>query len=267
MDASQWLPQLSELPPALATGVVWTCRLAAFSTLLQSLELLLAREEGWGDLGVWRLDTLKVEKIPFGFLLTESRFTGILVLNSACASLLLLEPALPLWGVPALTTLLVAWRFRGTFNGGSDGMTFLTLSSLAVASLGGFNQTVSRVSLTFIAAQAVVSYVAAGWAKARHHRWWSGRALRGYVLLSGYQVPKNLRRILARRAVAKVCAWGVVGFELAFPLVLFTPRLTPLFLAAGAAFHLLNFAVFGLNRFFWAWIATYPAILTVAVGR
>ena len=32
-------------------------------------------------------------------------------------------------------------------------------------------------------------------------------------------------------------------------------------LALGFTFHVVNAFVLGLNRFVWAWVATYPAIL------
>jgi hypothetical protein len=43
-------------------------------------------------------------------------------------------------------------------------------------------------------------------------------------------------------------------------------RLALFFCASGALFHFLVFWYFGLNRFFWAWLATFPAVLWVAGG-
>ena len=39
-----------------------------------------------------------------------------------------------------------------------------------------------------------------------------------------------------------------------------SPALSTL-LAVAATFHLANACLFGLNRFFWTWLAVYPAIL------
>ncbi|UUZ62889.1 hypothetical protein LP417_24100 [Polaromonas sp. P1-6] len=38
------------------------------------------------------------------------------------------------------------------------------------------------------------------------------------------------------------------------------------FCAVAAVFHFLVFWFFGLNRFFWAWISTFPAVLYCAAG-
>ena len=38
-------------------------------------------------------------------------------------------------------------------------------------------------------------------------------------------------------------------------------RLTEVLLALAGLFHLANACLFGLNRFFWTWLAVYPAIV------
>ena len=44
----------------------------------------------------------------------------------------------------------------------------------------------------------------------------------------------------------------------------FDVRLAVVFCAVASVFHFLVFRFFGLNRFFWAWMTTYPAILWCA---
>jgi hypothetical protein len=46
--------------------------------------------------------------------------------------------------------------------------------------------------------------------------------------------------------------------------LLLDTRLAGLFCLIAAVFHFLVFWFFGLNRFFWAWMATFPAILWCA---
>jgi hypothetical protein len=53
----------------------------------------------------------------------------------------------------------------------------------------------------------------------------------------------------------------VILFELAFPLTLLSQEALIAGLVIAAVFHLANAALFGLNRFFWTWLAVYPAIL------
>jgi len=66
--------------------------------------------------------------------------------------------------------------------------------------------------------------------------------------------------------VAQACAWGFTVWEGCFPLALLDPRLAAAFCAVAALFHFLVFWYFGLNRFFWAWLATFPAVLYCALA-
>jgi hypothetical protein len=58
-----------------------------------------------------------------------------------------------------------------------------------------------------------------------------------------------------------VLSWLVIVWECALPVVWVKPTWAPVYLLIGAFFHLGNFLIFGLNRFFFAWIAAYPALL------
>ena len=50
-------------------------------------------------------------------------------------------------------------------------------------------------------------------------------------------------------------------FELLFPLSFLNPSLLIVALILAAGFHVANACLFGLNRFVWFWIASYPSIL------
>jgi hypothetical protein len=79
--------------------------------------------------------------------------------------------------------------------------------------------------------------------------------------LPQYRVPGRLRAVLSRPGPARLAAWAMLGFECGFPLALVDPVLCGALLAAGACFHLANAIAFGLDRFLWAWLAAYPALL------
>ena len=96
--------------------------------------------------------------------------------------------------------------------------------------------------------------------KVKEQKWRMGTAVYGFVSSPNYKTPKFLIEKSKDLAFAKYMAWSVILFELTFPLVLTLPSLTTLYLAAGVVFHLVNFITFGLNRFFWVWCASYPAI-------
>jgi hypothetical protein len=56
-------------------------------------------------------------------------------------------------------------------------------------------------------------------------------------------------------------SWAVMLFELAFPFTLLTQTTLIIGLAIATTFHFANACLFGLNRFFWIWLAAYPSIL------
>ena len=64
--------------------------------------------------------------------------------------------------------------------------------------------------------------------------------------------------------LARTISWTFTVWEGLFPLALLDVRLAALFCVVASVFHFLVFRHFGLNRFFWAWMTTYPAILWCA---
>ena len=68
-------------------------------------------------------------------------------------------------------------------------------------------------------------------------------------------------RALSRPALGRAAGWLVLGFECGFPVALASPTGCVVWLAFGAGFHVVNAIVFGLDRFLWAWLAAYPALV------
>jgi hypothetical protein len=91
--------------------------------------------------------------------------------------------------------------------------------------------------------------------------WRSGRALRDVFQFSVYPVAEDLRRWADRPRLLRAMSWAVMGFELAFPFTLVSQPTLIAGLAIAGLFHLAIACLFGLNRFFWTWLAAYPAIL------
>jgi uncharacterized membrane protein len=80
------------------------------------------------------------------------------------------------------------------------------------------------------------------------------------VRLPHYGVPPSLIAILTSR-VARPASFAMLAFECSFPIALVDVRACVVMLAIAAVFHLTNAVVFGLNRFLWAWLAAFPALL------
>lgn len=250
-------------------------RLLAVSTLLQSIEMLRLRES-WSDQGPWRWSLLREDfknwifPLPFlmDVLMPARSFRILLWLRTAASALFLWFPWPSLAIFLMLTTLLIAWRWRGSFNGGSDSMTVLTSAALSVALLFP-SQKMILACLWFLAIQLTLSYCLAGFAKARQKNWWNGKAMSELLRSTRYATASAwLAKLAGNPFACRALSWIIIGFETLFPLAFLNAETAVAFLKIGVAFHLANVFLLGLNRFFWAWIATYPALLyCVAVLR
>ncbi|MGB0902355.1 HTTM domain-containing protein [Halocynthiibacter sp.] len=138
------------------------------------------------------------------------------------------------------------------------GLLILTCLTLAQISPHPF---FAELALAYLAIQLILSYFVSGQIKILNPDWRSGQALADVFAFSAYPVSENLRALAKHPKVMFGASWAVMIFELIFPLsFLHSAALTLAFFIA-ALFHLTNACVFGLNRFFWTWLAAYPSIL------
>ena len=156
--------------------------------------------------------------------------------------------------------LLILERFQGPYNGGSDRMSLLILFCL---SLVHFMHRLRWQEIVFgyLAVQLILSYFISGWVKITNPQWRKGLALQDVFRFSAYPAAESLRGWAAWPRTLCAMSWMVMLFELLFPLTLATRSTLIAGLAIAAAFHLANACVFGLNRFFWTWLAAYPSLL------
>jgi len=166
------------------------------------------------------------------------------------------------WAVAglALLGLPILVRFQGPYNGGSDRMGLLILFCLCLTHFAP-GQTGREAAFGYLAVQLVLSYLISGWVKIVNPDWRSGRALRDVFRFSAYPVSENLRALAGCPRVVLAMSWAVMLFEIAFPASLLNPATLGIGLTVAALFHLANAVLFGLNRFFWTWLAAYPSIL------
>lgn len=165
----------------------------------------------------------------------------------------------PLVGLAAIS-LVTLRRFQGPYNGGSDRMGLLALWCLVLAQVLP-HEKARELAFGYLGAQLVLSYFIAGWVKISNPDWRNGQALRQVFSFSAYPVSESLRSWAARPGVLLTMSWAVMALEIVFPLTLISQPALIAGLAATAAFHLANACLFGLNRFFWTWLAVYPAII------
>lgn len=165
----------------------------------------------------------------------------------------------PLVGLAGLS-LLILQRFQGPYNGGSDRMGLLALWCLTVSRLMP-TPALQEVFFAYLGLQLLLSYVISGWVKVINPDWRAGLALQHVFQFSAYPVSEGLRRWADRPRLLMIMSWAVMGFELAFPLTLLSPVSLAVGLVIAGGFHLANACLFGLNRFFWTWLAVYPALV------
>jgi hypothetical protein len=248
----------------------WIARLSACSLLVQTLELWKVRAS-FSERGIYRQAELRRDLValpswlrtPLAVALGEHAFLHALRLQLVLCGVTLLLGCTPVLIVSFLLALLVCVRFGGSYNGGSDSMTLLTLLALAVA--GGVpSTTAQRAAVYYIAVQTCLSYFLAGVVKLREASWHNGHALASFVQLTRYGAPAEAKQLAQHAWFPSLAGFVLIAFECSFPFALLLPRWAQLYLALGVCFHALNSWLLGLNRFLWAWTATYPAIWYVS---
>jgi uncharacterized membrane protein YphA (DoxX/SURF4 family) len=177
-------------------------------------------------------------------------------------AILLVVGLYPEWLLVALFMLglMLLHRYDGPYNGGSDRMSLLMLCCLCLAHwLPG--ERGRELIMGYLALQLTLSYFMAGWVKIRNRQWRNGQALADVFGFSAYPVSESLRELCRRPQLLWIMSWVVMLLEVMFPLALLNTRTLQAALALTASFHLANACLFGLNRFFWIWLAAYPSLL------
>ncbi len=184
---------------------------------------------------------------------------SILLLAASTAPALGLSPAVLTLAL-VVNHLVILPFFNGPYNGGADRMGLLILLCLGGAyTLPG--PIWREMAFGYLGLQLLLSYFMSGWVKIVNPAWRSGRALRDVFLFSAYPAGDNIRQWAGHPRLLMLAGWGVMGFELAFPLTFLSRPALLVGLAIAAVFHGANACLFGLNRFFWIWICAYPSIL------
>ncbi len=245
-------------------------KLVAFAALLQTVELI-GLKRYWVDSGVWSWKTLAhdydsspVLKKTLTVFLNERSF-AMLLLARMLASLMALALSANAWvlGILFFSSWLISIRWRGTLNGGSDSMTLVVALSVWISAVFRDHPLITLIALGYVAVQLTASYWIAGSVKLNSRAWRKGTALAQFFKTPGYDSPPDWVRSLFQQptALAKFFSLLIIAFECLFPLAWLHPRICMAFLACAIIFHVMNFFVFGLNRFVFAWLAAYPALL------
>ena len=247
--------------------------LLAISLLIQTIEFLrLApvqeRDALWswdvqrGDVAHASAPTRKL----FDWLYRDRLHHAHLLLRLGAAASLFAGSSIVSATLLFASQLIILIRWRGAFNGGSDFMTIVALTGLMVARWGQLIVDPAlawKAGLGYVCIHAMTSYFISGTIKLFSAEWRHGVAL-PYFLDGGIHGPLAADSAFRRRGIAIVCSWAFILWECAVPLVLLGPAFAVAFCSVALLFHFLVFVFFGLNRFVWAWMVSYPAIIYCA---
>jgi hypothetical protein len=246
--------------------------LVGWSTLLQTLEYFKLRQS-FEAKAVWDWSLLKQEMptLPkavmgfFDFLFDPHKGQTALFALRLVASISLLAGFSMGFFISCLFVLqvLILFRFRGAFNGGSDFMTLVVLSGLMIhlcLSASPWAYMAAPAGLGFIGIQLLSSYFVSGWVKLRRAEWRGGQAMIIF-LDAGVYGPLSEHSLFRRPMVAKLCSWSFIIWEGLAPISLFGLDVALAYVLVACVFHFLVFWFFGLNRFFWAWLAAMPSLI------
>lgn len=159
-------------------------------------------------------------------------------------------------------SLTILHRYQGPYNGGSDRMGLLILYCLCLSHWLP-DGILSEAAFGYLSIQVTLSYFISGQVKLVNPEWRNGQALTDVFSFSAYPVSESLRNLASQPRLLWCASWTVMLFEVLFPLSLLSPALLIPALIVACAFHVANACLFGLNRFVWFWIASYPSILWV----
>jgi hypothetical protein len=248
--------------------------LLGVSLIVQTLEFFFLQRP-LSDNGIWAWPVQQRDfgempqslRAAFSFLSRRDVLTLHLCFRMAAAVLLIVGMFSGLVSLFLFAgTIVIVVRWRGAFNGGSDFMTIAVLTGCMMAhglEQLGLNEFGPRLGLIYIAVQSASSYFISGWVKFLSRDWRNGRALIWFLDTSIYG-PLSSDSLFRRTWIAVCVSWAFILWEGLLPLALTDIRLTILFCISGMVFHFLVFWYFGLNRFFFAWAASYPALIFLA---
>lgn len=244
--------------------------LCAISLLIQTLEFLRLQSATRAD-GIWAWaiqrnelahSNIWLQKLA-AFLYRDRTHRLHLIIRAVAASSLFFGASLVSCMLLFFSTLILLVRWRGAFNGGSDFMTLAVLMGLLISQLAAIwvhPVMAWKAGLWFITIQAISSYFVSGSVKLFDKHWRNGDAL-PFFINGAIFGPLKSTSLFYSRWFAISASWAFILWECSFPIALAGPVWAMIWCAIAALFHFLVFWHFGLNRFFWAWLTTFPAII------
>ena len=254
----------------LETAILLSHRALAFALFLMGFEFyLLGRNPSF--LKIWTYENLKSELLaglPLPSKLIETvwsekslRVLGLVQI--LCSVICFFNHSAFVLIILFLIHLVNTIRFRGTYNGGSDMMIIVVLTGLIMTALAPPEY--QKMGLIYIAIHALYSYIKSGYSKLIQPEWRNGSALAAFLERSQLTPIRTTATWLKTngspyRIVFMILCWSVIIFEILIIGVPFFSNVLKFYFVGAVIFHFVVYVLFGLNRFFWAWLSAWPAI-------
>lgn len=247
-------------------------KLTAVGATISALEMLATKKtlDDKGLLGwpISRTRMLSLNRGPGKNLERVLKYPQILgvVRTRFVSGLTLLAPGVGRAGrgaaLTGMTGTAAALNLRSSYGlDGSDHFAFINFAVALLEKLYPNDRRAREVALAFIAAQSCLSYFTSGAVKLTSPVWRSGDAISGIFRTRTYGDKFFYKMTKDSKLAAQAVAWSVMLAEVTFPLVLVAPKpIARMILLSGMGFHIGNARFMGLNRFFWSFVATYPAV-------
>lgn len=243
--------------------------------IVRNIEFFLLKRE-FGKNGLFAWQALKMKQVPqhlsfirlldvfckdrvFLALLAVSTVLSIamLFIRSGQVGRILFMPVF-------FSNLVIGYRNRFGWDGSDKFITILNFCLLFIFLFPG-SAIIQKATLIFICAQVLLSYAVAGISKLFSKTWTKGLPLKDIFSTKMY---RNEWILIFLKTIgekgSKALVWMIILFQLLFPLSLFLPlNLFWVFIILGLLFHFINVLLLGLNRFFLAFLAAYPAVIHV----
>jgi hypothetical protein len=236
-----------------------TVKIICFSVVLDSLETLKRRKIYSKDglyayyLNFQKKNT-KIHKILFSDI-----FIPLVLLKLAFSCLLLFYQSSILLTLVLLLQIISFIRHKSG-NSAAEQMQIIVLAGALIFSLN-ISDLVNQCSLYFIAVQATISYVTAGYHKLISRTWRSGDAILLVMGTESYGHIPFFTFLKRNKVLPLVLSWSTILFDFTFIIALFFPTLAIVYLILGVIFHAANAYFMGLNMFLYVYAATYPCVL------
>jgi hypothetical protein len=195
--------------------------------------------------------------------LSPGVFAWLIVLDAVVACLLLVRPSfVPLIAAAAALQLMLMKRHHLTIDG-SDQMTLVVLVACLIGRIGA-DAVATWAAVSFLAAEVSLAYLVAGVSKATSAYWRSGQAFAMIAQTRMYGQPAAARVVNRLPWAGHAASYAVICWESLFVLSLTAPpAVVAVLFVLGVGFHAGCGLVMGLNRFMWAFVASYPAAACV----